>query len=226
MLCGPDDFESSLSFEKLQSYLCMQLGHIIPDGYNVEMSALEAAADYAMKRYLLCGQHVNNKYFTANGKVFFNHLNGDHYSMYLYFLSNELHKRGVEDLAIRFYYLNKILHSVDVFYETEMPDIFLFGHALGSVLGRGRYDNYFVVSQNCTVGNNDGAYPVFKEGVVMYAGAMVAGNCTIGENTHIAAQCFIRNQNTEGNCVAFGSADSMQTKPTDKSVKEIYFKNC
>ena len=59
-------------------------------------------------------------------------------------------------------------------HEVELPDIFLFSHPLGTILGRARYANYFLVYQHCTIGSNlDGIYPTFGEGVAMFGGKNV-----------------------------------------------------
>lgn len=66
------------------------------------------------------------QYFTG-GKYFgqipvFNPYHSVKYMIFLYTLSNELYKQyGSNVLSDKVYYLNKIMHSVDMFYEIEMP---------------------------------------------------------------------------------------------------------
>jgi serine O-acetyltransferase len=56
---------------------------------------------------------------------------------------------------------------LDAFYEVELPDVFAFQHPVGTVLGRGRYGNYFFVYQRCSVGANvAGRYPTIGESVI------------------------------------------------------------
>ena len=52
---------------------------------------------------------------------------------------------------LKFYYLNKIMNSVEMFYEVELPSVFCCDHPLGSVMGRARYSDFFYFSQGCTV---------------------------------------------------------------------------
>lgn len=219
------NLRSSLSPVALGEYATQQLSHFFPDGYKPNTKLLPLIIQESLKRFSKCAYHINNRYYFSGNETIFNHMNGDHYAMFLYFMARTAFEKDDIFLAERFFYLNKALHSLDIFYEVEMPDIFILGHAGGSVLGRGEYENYFVVSQNCTVGNNGGKYPKFSEGIVMYANSIVTGDCTIGANTHISANAFIRNQNVAGNCVVFGQGDDMDTKPTEKSVKDIFFRN-
>lgn len=215
----------SLTKEDLSDYIIQQSYNIFPDKKIEKNNTYYDSIKNALERYKKCAFHLKSKYFNHNGNIFFNHLNTDNYATFLYFLSNSLYRDNQIDLASRVYYLNKVLNNLDVFYEVELPEIFLFGHPLGTVLGRANYSNYIVFSQNCTIGNNNGYYPSFEEGVVLYGGSSVVGESCIGPNSHISAQCFVRNFNVEGNCVVYGSGNAVNTKPTQNSVKEIYFSN-
>lgn len=76
------------------------------------------------------------------------------YCNYLYWLSREAFIKGFIDVADKIYYLNKMLNSIELFYEIQLPDIWSCEHPLGSVMGRGQYGNYFLFYQGCTVGVN------------------------------------------------------------------------
>jgi serine O-acetyltransferase len=216
------ELKSSLRPDALAAYVSRQVNAFFPDPFPVGGVVLVECLQRAMDRYALCCSNIHLKYYNDNGPVF-NHLNSDQYAMFLYFLSHELGRRGVEDSATKIYYLNKVLHSLDVFYQVELPDIFLFGHPVGTVLGRARYDNYLVVYQNCTVGNNGGVYPQFGEGVALYKGASVIGNCTIGPNTQVAAHTLVRDQNVAGECVVFGNSPDLTVKSAKNSVRKVFF---
>ena len=64
--------------------------------------------------------------------------------IFLYYLSNELYKRNqCPGLCDKIYYLNKIMHSVDLFYAIELPQYFGAEHPLGAVMGRAKYSDGF-----------------------------------------------------------------------------------
>ena len=54
------------------------------------------------------------------------------------------------------YYLNKILHSIDCYFEIKLPTKFGVEHPLGSVLGRASYSEGLFIYQGCTIGGNKG----------------------------------------------------------------------
>jgi len=116
--------------------------------------------------------------------------------------------------------LNKVMNSVDIYYEVELPDIFDLDHPMGSVMGRARYSNYFYFTQHCTIGNNKGIYPVIGENVIMYAGASIIGDSQIGDNCSISARTFIKDQEVPDNSIAFGISPNLKIVTKD----ELYFR--
>lgn len=122
-----------------------------------EKEILKSNSDNVIQRMFRCVSKVENKYFIKDGKPFFSYLHSGQYLMYLYFFSNEV--RNIEKgLMNKLYYLNKILHAVDIYGEIELPEVFFFEHPLGLVLGRARYGNNFFAMQGCTVGGNKRKY--------------------------------------------------------------------
>ena len=211
-----------LGKSEFAAYLARQLGHFFPDE-NVAPSALEPAVGEALERMAYCIARQRGKYF-AEGR--FDHLHTDQYAMFLYFVGNSLFRRR-DDLALaaKLYALNKALHSIDAFYEVELPDVFLFSHPLGTILGRARYSNYFVVYQHCTVGSNlDGTYPTLGEGVAMYGGSAIIGDCIIGANTALSYGAVVMEENVPANSVVFGRSPSLVVKPARRNVIEARFK--
>jgi serine O-acetyltransferase len=101
--------------------------------------------------------------------------------------------------------LNKYLHGIDAFYEVELPDIFLFVHPLGTVLGRGTYSDYFLVYQRCGIGSNHDVYPVMKEFVTLRPGSSILGNCIVEENCTIAAGSLLLDKNLGENTLYIGN---------------------
>ena len=174
----------SLDRDRLATYVARQLSTFFPDR---DVTAHEIAAFHvrAVERMEHCFRHVRRKYFFDGTHACFNHLNTDQYAMYLYFLSNSVHRmEGEPALGAKVFALNKALHGLDVYYQVELPDIFAWQHPVGTVLGRGNYANYLFVYQRCTVGANLAlTYPTFEEGVVLYGDTAIIGKSHIGANT-------------------------------------------
>ena len=70
---------------------------------------------------------------------------------FLYYLSHDIYKNAkAGQLCDKIYYLNKIFHSVDLFYAIDLPNYFGAEHPLGSVMGRAQYSNGFFFYQGCS----------------------------------------------------------------------------
>ena len=163
--------------------------------------------DEALCKFDFCMKNTRGKYYGENLNIdSFYH--SDKHAVFLYYLSRTLFNNQKITMATYVYYLNKIMHSIDLFYEVEMPDIFTLVHPVGSVLGRGKYKNYFCAYQNCTVGsdtdNNLSHYPTFGEMILMFAGSKIIGKCNIGSNCIFGANSFIINTDIPDNSVVVG----------------------
>lgn len=140
------------------------------------------------------------------------------YMIFLYVYSNELFKvYGRVVLCDKVYYLNKIMNSVDIFYEVEMPLKWFAEHPVGSVMGRAKYGENFFFYQGCTVGGfhkKDATidYPIIGNNVRMFANSSIIGNCIIGDNVKVGAGVIIKNQNVPSNSVVFGSSPNLIIK--------------
>ena len=138
--------------------------------------------------------------------------------IFLYYLSNELFKRNIcSGLCDKVYYLNKIMHSVDLFYAIELPDVFGAEHPLGAVMGRAKYSNGFFFYQGCTVGGTKDKtgnihYPEIEENCHMYANSSILGKCHIGKNVNIGAGAIVKNQDVPDNCTVFGQSPNLIIK--------------
>lgn len=168
---------------------------------------------------------VQDKY-TFNGGIFPSPYISVQWMNFLYRLAHKIYVRsgGVTPKeADQVYYLNKVLHSIDWFYQIALPTHFLCEHPLGSVLGKAKYGDYFFVYQGTTVGGNrsDGRlyYPSLGDNVIMYANATVLGNTCIGNNVVISADTYIINEKIPDNCIVFGKSPELVIK--QKSEKEI-----
>ena len=160
-----------------------------------------------------------------DGNMVFDPMYTGTWAIFLYKLSRLLFLEGNNKEAECIYYLNKVLHSVDWFYQTELPLHFMAEHLLGSVLGRARYSDYLFVYQGTTIGGNRKGdalyYPKVGENVVLYANATVLGNTLIGNNVIISANTYIINENIPNNCIEFGQSPNIIIKEqSEMKIKE------
>lgn len=196
----------SLDKNDLVDYVANQLNIFFLDKNPIDSGEVKKYLDLALQRVEYCFSWINSKYYNDGSNTLFNHLHADHYAVFLYLLSNTLYRNNA-DLAVcaKVFQLNRYLHSIDVYYEVELPDIFLFSHPLGAVLGRARYSNFFRVAQQCTVGNNKNVYPTLEEHVSLYPGSAILGNCVVKENCKIAAGSLLLDRNLEKNSLYIGN---------------------
>ena len=182
-----------------------------------DKTILTMAFDNTLKRLEYCFSHTPNKYYSKAGEPYFNPFHSGQYCVFLYYLSNEVwhncQQEGPDNsLANRLYFLNKALNACDLFYEIELPDIFVLDHPVGTVLGRAKYSDYFIFGQNCTVGNNKGIYPKLGQSVRMCAGSSILGNSVIGNNVTIGSNACIKDQDIPDNCLVFGESPNLIIK--------------
>jgi serine O-acetyltransferase len=198
----------------LATYVQGQVTSMFPDRQPLKVDDIQAVLPQVMARLEHCFQAVDSKYFFDGHQTIFSHLHGDQYAIFLYMLSNELFRQGAPaDLCSKVFLLNKALHGCDIFYEVELPSIFLVVHPLGTVLGRGQYSDYFVAYQRCGVGSNHDIYPKFGQHVTLRPGAAVLGASSIGDHCHIAAETLIIDQDIKDNTLVMGPPGVRRIKP-------------
>ena len=213
----------SLTNEELAKYLSKQLNNHFPDNNLIHKDQLLANINKAEERVFLCFNNIVKKYFNeGEGITRFNHLISDQYCMYLYMLANNIYNEcGDEQLCTKIYYLNKALHAVDIFYTTQLPDIFLLVHPLGTIIGRASFSDYFIAYQGCTVGClNDGIFPTFKGKTILYANSSVLGNTEVGDNVCLAAGTRVVNEQIASNKIVFGVSPELKFRDNTKEIQE------
>ncbi len=197
---------STLSLEALCALTAHQVNAIWPDAEPVCKNAMQASGQIAFARLEHCFSRVNNRYFFDGRDVVFDHLHGDQYAMWLYFLSHQLYLDAApESWAKKVFLLNKSLHGCDIFYEVTLPAVFLLVHPLGTVLGRGEYGEYFIAYQRCGIGSNHDVYPRLGPHVTLRPGSAVLGKCVIGANVTIAAESLVLDRDIDANTTYFGN---------------------
>lgn len=214
----------SLDTATLTRFVAKQLSNLLPDS-EIKPQILNPFVLKALERTEYCFSKINSKYFFDGKHVRFSHLNTDQYAMFLYYLCNTIWREEKDDkLASKVYYLNKALNALDAFYEVVLPDIFVLAHPLGTVLGRGKYKDYFAAYQRVTVGGNtDDEYPSLGKGVAMYGGSALIGKCKIGDNCLISTGTIVMERDIPPNMVVFGEYPNIFYKRTKKSVIERFF---
>lgn len=198
--------ELSLKSGDLSNYVTDQINHFFPDNNRVHSVGVEQFVRDTLENLDYCFSHINDKYFREKDKTIFNHLNSDHYAMFLYRLSNIIYKEtGDCTISTKLFLLNKCLHGIDVFYEVELPGIFLINHPLGTVLGRGKYSDFFIAHQSCNIGSNKDKFPKLGKYVSLHPGAAILGDSQIGENCKISAGSLLMDMDMGDNCVYIGT---------------------
>ncbi|WP_231996662.1 hypothetical protein [Helicobacter cinaedi] len=192
------------------------------DSLKLESSDVKRALD----AFWRCNKQICLKYYETQLSIEdFYHT--DKYATFLYFLSHSLYKADKAKLATKVYYLNKILHGIDIYYEICLPEVFYLTHPVGSVFGRAGYGNYLCVYQNCTIGGDtrDGeiCYPTLGEGVVLCASSKVIGTCQVGDNVIFGANAFIINTDVPSNSIVVGSYPHHRILPSNHNVLKEFF---
>ena len=157
-------------------------------------------------------------------RAHFDHLVSGHYATFLYYLANTMFKGGApRNDASRLFLVNKALNGIDLFYEIEMPEVFLIGHTVGMVFAKAAYADYCIFHQGCTVGRNQLDRPVLERGVIMYPNSSIVGACHVRENTVLSLGVQLLNTDTPGNCIVFpGEHGKVVFKPTTEYYADRY----
>lgn len=190
--------------------LLKQLNNFFEVG-KIDKLALEQFSIDANNETVALLHRVNNKY-CLNSPPVINTTFSNGYTVFLYKLSNKLYKNNYIETASKIYYLNKIMNSVELFYEVEMPQNFFLDHPLGSVMGRAKYGEFFTFSQGCTVGENKGVYPRIGNFVTMMSNSKIVGKSIIGNNCIIAANTYVKDAIVPDDTIVFNNGKELVFK--------------
>ncbi|MGO2511169.1 hypothetical protein [Marinomonas polaris] len=214
--------QSSLSIEKLSLYLKSQLDYQFPDGdVHPDFNNVVAAA---LSKVKYCFGFVNLNHYYKNGILYFNHLNSDQYTVFVYYASNIAYEVFNDTaLASKLFYLNKSLNQFHCMYDTKLPDIFVIIHSTGIVLGKAKYSDFLVVSHHCTVGANANLeYPTMDRFTIMYPYSSIIGRSKVSDNVCISNGSYVNNVDLPSGSLVFGSGFDLNIK-RDKKVRSNYF---
>lgn len=215
---------TSLNQNKLQLYITRQLGYFYPDEDTCSEALLGKVIDLALQRLALSFVKIKLPSFLKEGKPYFNHLNTDHYAMFLYLLSNTYWKETKDEVvASKLMYLNKTLHSFNCMYDTELPDIFCFIHMVGTVLGKAQYDNYLAVYQGVTVGSHAGQSPEIGKYVSLLPHSQIIGGCKLEDKVSVGVGVTLYNQHIKTEHIVIEDDYKKLIKPSRKLYSERIF---
>jgi serine O-acetyltransferase len=204
----------------LAGYVARQLAHFFPDGGADPTPVIVRNLGEALARLRRCINAVR-----IWPKDAFDYLHTEQNTIFLYLLANTVWRNERDErIATKLYYLNKALNAFNCFYEVELPDIFFVGHSLGIVLSRASYSNYFAVYQNSTVGWNDGVWPTFEEGVVMFPGSCVLGRCVVRRGTILSQGTSLIDVDTEPGAIAYRSKGELQFRAPRRDILGAIFR--
>ncbi|MFA7653860.1 MAG: serine acetyltransferase [Candidatus Magasanikbacteria bacterium] len=198
----------SLSHSELKQYISGQLDNFFPDKYKFVGADIDRAFDTALQRTEYCFKHISLRYYNEQNNTCFYHLHADQYCSFLYFLANSLWLESQnKPLCDKLLLLNKTLNSIFISYKCKMPDIFLFSHAIGTIIGNAIYSNFLVVFQNVTVntGDDDGTWkpPTIGKGVFLAAGSSIIGSGKIGDYSSIGINSVVFKADIPENSIVF-----------------------
>lgn len=213
-----------LDQQTLAGYISKQLHNSFPLGSESRTRRdILRILPAALERTEHCFSKVKAKYFQQNGEAFFSPLITDQYAMFLYLLANASFKAGQDTvLADRLYGLNKMLHSIDVYYQIELPRVFLFVHSVGTVLGRAQYGEYLAIYQGVTVGGNlKDEYPRIGDHVSLFSNCSVIGRSVIGDNSMVSARACLVDTEVPSGQIGFGMSPNTGCSPRRNNVTEF-----
>ncbi|HEV7180347.1 MAG TPA: hypothetical protein VGN11_10750 [Candidatus Baltobacteraceae bacterium] len=211
----------SLTESDFRAYLRRLIDGQFPDGGVHDM---KAAIDAALVRTERCFSAITLPAYARDGEPYLSHLHGDQFAVFLYYLSNAAYRNGDRMLAEKAMLLNKARNGIVVTYDTELPEHLLLIHTVGTVLGKATYGDFFVATQNVTVGTHRGAAPVFGAGVILYPHAFVAGRCTFGDHTRVAAGAVVLDLQCAPGSVVSGAHPNVSIHSSARHSLGDYFK--
>ena len=115
-------------------------------------------------------------------------------------------------------------------FKAGLPDIFLFGHPVGTIIGNASYSDFLVVFQNVTIntGTESGNGEALKmgKGLFLGAGAKIIGNSPIGDRVSIGVDAVVNQRRIEDDSVVLRNEQGeiiVRTRKKDTCMAQNYF---
>lgn len=153
-------------------------------------------------------------YRSADGVPLVNPLNLEHLTRLLHPFMRRLHVAGAPDALVdSLFHIMRKDCNLNLFYRTEEIDQFFPLHALGSVIGYAEFGPFIAITQQCTIGHNNGRYPTIDGGLWMGPNSSILGQCKIGKNVKFAANSMVVDQDVPADTIVFGVGKDAYFKP-------------
>lgn len=223
----------SLPKEQLKRYLGKQLETWFPDGLTEKYyrgGDVDRAFSEGLERLEYCFSHINlEAYSNEEGETFFSHLHTDQYSQFLYYFMNTLWKISENKIVCeKAMLLNRALSGLFVSYKTDLPNIYLTYHPVGTVLGCAGYSDYFMALQNVTIntgGKRDGFYmPKLGKGLFMAAGSSIIGSKEIGDWVSVGVNATVYNQKIDSFKLVRNCSGQTEVTENRKCMQKSYWR--
>lgn len=108
--------------------------------------------------------------------------------------------------------LGRQIGQIELFYSSSIGQAFKINHGVGTVVGaRCKIGDNCTIHQNCTLGDRNGGRPSIGNNVIIYAGSMVLGDITIGENSIIGANSVVTRSCPPGSVLTGSPARIIRT---------------
>ncbi|MEO9170192.1 MAG: hypothetical protein ABI282_03285 [Candidatus Baltobacteraceae bacterium] len=212
----------SLGRDELVGYVKHIIDAHVPDGAPVDVGR---AVDVALERLERCFSRIAlGGYRDDRGRATFDHLHGDQFATFVYFVANSAWAEfGDDRLAKKATLLNRSRHALLVMYDTILPDVFVIPHTVGTVIGKGEYGNYAVFCQNVTIANDLTTFLTVGEGVVFFPGVFVVGNGSIGAASVITSNSTVSYADIPPNTMVRGMSPQLELWPRKRDFLCRYF---
>lgn len=133
-------------------------------------------------------------------------------SMLLYRISREIYLNDANpELCVwggvknSYSLLARHIGQIEIFYSAQIGEGLKINHGIGTVIGaRCKIGKNCMIHQNCTIGDRNGGRPIIGDNVIIYAGAMILGDISIGDNCIIGANSVVT-KSFPANCILVGS---------------------
>lgn len=99
--------------------------------------------------------------------------------------------------------LGREIGQIEIFYSSCIGKGFKINHGIGTVIGaRCIVGDNCTIHQNCTLGDRNGGRPKIGNNVTIYAGSLILGDITIGDNSIIGANSVVTRSCPAGSVLA------------------------
>lgn len=208
--------------EELLSYVARQANYFFPDNTSFEGSDVKAGFALGLDRLENCLKTITLPgYHNADGETTFSHMHADQYAQLLYYFGNSLWKlSGNNAVCSKLLAMNRVLHSIFISYKCDMPDHFVLGHPIGTILGKADYHDFLVVFQGVTVNTDQDAEgnpaPHLGKGLFLAAHSKIIGNQTIGDRVSIGVDAMVYGSDIPDDSVVVNRNGAIEVHPRKK----------